>query len=225
MRGKALGFFLFLAIAVWRLTLRIRVVGDEHRRRVTARGLPLLHVLWHQRMVLGILEYPWRGVTTMASLSKDGDVIAGFLWWWGFRATRGSSSRGGSEALEDMDVVLRGTRRWAALTPDGPRGPARRCKPGIARLSDALGAPVIPVGTSSSRPRFLRSWDRYLVPLPFSRCVVAFGEPLSRADGESTEDFLARIDAAIDGMTDEADRLCGVVGAPRERAPRPERAA
>lgn len=220
MRGKVLGFLLFVAIGMWRATLRIRVVGEEHRRRLMEEGLPLLHVIWHQRMVLGILKYPWRGVTTMASLSKDGDVIAGFLWWWGFRVARGSSSRGGGEALEDMADVLRGTRRWAALTPDGPRGPARRCKPGIGKLSDALGAPVIPVGTSSTRPRFLRSWDRYLLPMPFSRGVIVYGEPLARAEGESPEAFLARVDAAVDAMTDEADRISGVTGAPREREPR-----
>jgi len=78
----------------------------------------------------------------------------------------------------------------------------------------------MPVGTSSARPRFLQSWDRYLLPMPFSRCAVVFGEALRRAEGESDEAFLSRVDSAIDAMTDEADRLCGVVGAPREREPR-----
>ena len=83
----------------------------------------------------------------------------------------------------------------------------------------------MPVGASSTRPRFLRSWDRYLVPMPFSRCAVVFGEGLRRAEGESDAVFLARVDAAIDAVTDEADRLCGVVAAPRERGPRPAEAA
>jgi lysophospholipid acyltransferase (LPLAT)-like uncharacterized protein len=89
------------------------------------------------------------------------------------------------------------------------------------RLAEALDAPIMPVGTSSRRPRFLRSWDRYLVPMPFSRCAVVFGEGLKREPGEPQETFLARVDAAIDAMTDEADRLCGVAGAPRERGPKP----
>jgi lysophospholipid acyltransferase (LPLAT)-like uncharacterized protein len=178
-------------------------------------------MIWHQRMVCGILKHPWRGVVTMASQSSDGDVIAGFLLFWGFRAVRGSSSRGGAFALAEMIEALRGTDRWAALTPDGPRGPARRSKLGIAQLAEALGAPVLPAGTSSSRPRFLRSWDRYLLPMPFSRCVVLFGPPVERAEGESAEAFLARLDAAVDAATEEADRLCGVANAPRER----ERAA
>ncbi len=219
-RGLLLGFPLFVLIALWRATLRIRLVGREHREAIERSGRPVLHAIWHQRMVAGILRFPYRGVVTMASRSRDGDVIAGFLFWWGYRAVRGSSSRGGGEALSEMVDALRGTTRWAALTPDGPRGPARRCKTGILRLAEAVDAPILPVGASSARPRFLRSWDRYLLPMPFSRCAVVFGEGLRRAEGEGDEAFLARVDAAIDAMTDEADRLCGVTGAPREREPR-----
>lgn len=220
MRGLLLGFPLFLLIVLWRATLRIRLVGRENREAIERAGRPVLHAIWHQRMVAGILRFPYTGTVTMASRSSDGDVIAGFLFWWGFRAVRGSSSRGGGEALTEMVESLRGTTRWAALTPDGPRGPARRCKLGVLRLAEELDAPIMPVGTSSTRPRFLRSWDRYLLPMPFSRCAVVFGEGLRRAEGESDEAFLARVDAAIDARTDEADRLCGVAGAPREREPR-----
>ena len=220
MRGRLLGFLLFLAIGLWRLTLRIRLVGRENREEIERAGRPVLHAIWHQRMVAGILRFPWSGTVTMASRSSDGDVIAGFLRFWGFRAVRGSSSRGGAEALLEMVDALKGTTRWAALTPDGPRGPARRSKPGLARLAELLDAPVMPVGTSSARPRFLRSWDRYLLPMPFSRCAVVFGAPIWRGPGEGEPEFLARVDAAIDAMTEEADRICGVVGAPRERAPR-----
>ena len=216
--GKVLGFLVFLFVAVWRATLRIRIVGEERQGEIMALGRPVLHASWHQRMVLGIFRFPFRGVVTMASRSKDGDVIAAFLLFWGFRAVRGSSSRGGSEALSEMIDVLKGTTRWAALTPDGPRGPARRSKPGLHRLALALDAPVLPVGTSSTRPRFLRSWDRYLLPLPFSRNVVVFGEPVKPAPGESADAFLSRVDEAIDRMTAEADRLSGVADAPRERA-------
>jgi len=220
-RALLLGFPLFLLIALWRATLRIRLVGREHRDAIERAGRPVLHAIWHQRMVVGILRFPYLGYVTMASRSRDGDVIAGFLFWWGFRVARGSSSRGGGEALAGMIDVLRAGAPGGALTPDGPRGPARRCKPGILRLAEAVDAPIMPVGASSARPRFLRSWDRYLLPMPFSRCAVVFGEGLRRTEGESDEAFLVRVDAAIDVVTDEADRLCGVVGAPREREPKP----
>jgi len=211
---------MFLAVLLWRGTLRIRLVGRENREAIEAAGRPVLHAIWHQRMVAGILRFPWSGTVTMASQSSDGDVIAGFLWWWGFLAVRGSSSRRGGEAFVEMVSALQGTTRWAALTPDGPKGPPRRCKHGLLRLAEAVDAPVMPVGTSASRPLFLRSWDRYLLPLPFSRCAVVFAPAVRREPGETDEAFLARIDGAIDAATEEADRLCGVTGAPRERAPR-----
>lgn len=158
----------------------------------------------------------------MASRSGDGAIIAGFLGFWGFRVVRGSSSKGGGQALSEMIESLKGTSRWAALTPDGPRGPARRAKSGVARLASELSAPILPVGASSNRPRFLRSWDRFLVPLPFSRCVVVFGPPVEEIPGEPEELFLHRVNRAIDVVTEEADRLCGVQDAPREREGRTE---
>jgi lysophospholipid acyltransferase (LPLAT)-like uncharacterized protein len=75
----------------------------------------------------------------------------------------------------------------------------------------------LPSSSSSSRPKFLNSWDRFLLPLPFSRCVVVFAPAVERAAAESEAAFLVRAAAAIDAVTDEADRLCGVTGAPRER--------
>jgi lysophospholipid acyltransferase (LPLAT)-like uncharacterized protein len=223
MRGRVLGFLIFLAVCLWRPTLRVRLVGIENRKAAGRRGAPVLHALWHQRMVLGILTHGFLGAVTMASRSADGDVIAGFLRFWGFRVVRGSSSRGGSQALKEMHDVLLGTSLWAALTPDGPRGPARKVKSGVSRLAADLDAAILPVGTSSSRPLFLNSWDRFLVPLPFSRCAVVFGPPIEREIEELQEQYASRVADALDAVTDEADRMCGVAGAPRERVGKLER--
>ena len=222
MKSRLLGFALFVAVLLWRATLRIREVGAARRQALSASGTPVLHALWHQRMVIGILRNGFRGVVTMASRSADGEVIAAFLRFWGFRVVRGSSSRGGGEAMRDMIRELKAGPPWAALTTDGPRGPARRSKTGVLTIADAVGGAILPVGTSSTRPRFLGSWDRYLLPLPFSRCVCVYGEPLTRMPGETDEAFSARLDRAIDAETDEADRLCGVENAPRGREEQPK---
>jgi lysophospholipid acyltransferase (LPLAT)-like uncharacterized protein len=216
-RGKLLGFPIFLVVGLWRATLRIRLVGREHWDAVKGAGRPVLFSLWHQRMLPAILFRAFSGDVTMASKSRDGEVIAGFLYFWGFKVARGSSSRAGGEGLRRMILAMRDGAPAADLTTDGPRGPARRSKRGVVLLSAALDTPVLPVGTSSTRPRFLRSWDRYLLPLPFSRCVVLVGPPVARNAMESDESFLRRIDAAIDLATDEADRICLVTGAPRGR--------
>ncbi|HQR46251.1 MAG TPA: DUF374 domain-containing protein [Thermoanaerobaculia bacterium] len=217
MRGKVLGFLIFLVVCLWRATLRIRLVGREHWDAMADSGRPVLFALWHQRMLPPIFFRAFSGDVTMASKSRDGDVIAGFLFFWGFKVARGSSSRAGGEALRRMLLEKRDGAPAADLTTDGPRGPARRSKAGVALLAAALGTPALPVGSSSTRPKFIDSWDRYMVPLPFSRCVVLVGPPVVRADGEGDESFLRRLDAAIDAATDEADRLCGVTGAPRGR--------
>jgi lysophospholipid acyltransferase (LPLAT)-like uncharacterized protein len=214
--SRILGFLAFLAVWVYRWTLRISIVGEEHRQAVRALGKKPLHAIWHQRMVGGILAHRGEGYVTMASRSADGEIVATFLGFWGFVASRGSSSKGGDlAALEFLDALK--TAPGGALTPDGPRGPARKCKGGILTLAEQGNALVLPSSSSSTRPRFLNSWDRFLFPLPFSRCSVVFGPALERAAGETVEAFLSRAAAAIDAVTSEADRLCGVVDAPTER--------
>lgn len=217
LKSRLLGFGLFLLVAVWRATQRMREAGIEHRAALDAAGTPVLHALWHQRMVVGIYVNGFRRVVTMASRSADGEVIASLLRLLGYRVVRGSTSRGGSGAMLEMIREVRNGKPWAALTTDGPRGPARRSKAGIAVLANAVGGAILPVGASSTRPKFLRSWDNFLLPLPFSRCVCVYGEPLTRTPGETDEAFLARIDHALDAVTEEADRICGVTDAPRGR--------
>ena len=216
MLQRFLGFVVFLAISLWKATLRITIVGEENRQAIRAKGKKPLHAIWHQRMVGGILAHRGEGYVTMASKSEDGEIIATFLKYWGFVAARGSSSRGGDVASAEFLEALR-TAPGGALTPDGPRGPARTCKRGILVLAEQGNGLVLPSSSSSSNPRFLNSWDRFLMPLPFSRCVVVFGPPLERGVDEAEESFLVRAAAAIDAVTDEADRMCGVVNAPRER--------
>lgn len=216
MLQRFLGVLVFLAISLWKATLRITIVGEEHRQAIRAKGKKPLHAIWHQRMVGGILAHRGEGYVTMASKSEDGEIIATFLKYWGFVAARGSSSRGGDVASAEFLEALK-TAPGGALTPDGPRGPARTCKRGILALAEQGNGLVLPSSSSSSNPRFLNSWDRFLMPLPFSRCVVVFGPPLERGVDETDEAFLARAASAIDAVTDEADRLCGVAGAPRER--------
>lgn len=216
MRSRILGFLTFLAVSLYRLTLRLAVVGEEHRSAVHALGKKPLHAIWHQRMIGGILAHRGAGYVTMASKSDDGEIIATFLALWGFKAARGSSSKGGDLAVLEFLEALQGAP-GGALTPDGPRGPARRCKRGILTLAEQGNMLILPSSSSSTHPKFLRSWDRFLVPLPFSRCVVVFSPALERKEGEGEAEFLARAERAIDAVTSEADRLCGVAGAPREK--------
>lgn len=192
-----------------RSTLRVERVHFDRYVRLKARGVPILFALWHGRMFLSIQAHRQEGIVTMASRSKDGEVIAGWLERNGYSVVRGSSTRGGSQALREMVRQVR-SGRAAALTVDGPTGPPRVVQPGIVQLARLTGAWVLPITSSSARPRFLSSWDRYLLPRPFSANVVLYGEPFPVEAANSDADAQRQIARALDEATTEADRLTGI---------------
>ena len=116
-------------------------------------------------------------LSSMASRSKDGDIIAAALWVLGIFAVRGSSSRGGKEALADIEARVRAGSS-VVITVDGPRGPAHDVKLGILVLAQRTGRPIVPCVPACDPVWRARSWDRYEVPLPFSRGRQIFGEPM-----------------------------------------------
>ncbi|MEX0879353.1 MAG: lysophospholipid acyltransferase family protein [Thermoanaerobaculia bacterium] len=175
--------------------------------------MPFAYALWHGRMVLPILAHRHQGIVTMASRSKDGEIIARWLASNGVLPARGSTRKGGGTALQEM-IELVQAGHPAALTVDGPKGPPRVVQPGILQLARRTGAWVLPVTGSSTRPWFMKSWDRCLVPKPFSRCFVAYGEPFPVLHEGDDAPILARIGAAIDAATREADAAAGVVPPP-----------
>ncbi len=192
-----------------RATIRIEALHPERERELKQRGVPLVYALWHGRMVLPILAHRHQGIVTMASRSRDGEIIARWLTRNGIIPARGSTGKGGSTALQEMiDRVREG--HPAALTVDGPKGPPRVVQPGVLRLARETGAWVLPHTGSCTRPVFLRSWDRYLVPRPFSHCVVGYGEPFPIPPDMPDAEALGKIAAAVDAITREADAAVGV---------------
>ena len=160
-------------------------------------------------MYLSIQAHRGEGIVTMASRSKDGEVIARWLERNGYVVARGSTSRGGGAALREMVRAMR-LGRHGALTVDGPRGPARVVQPGVVELARLTGAWILPISFSSRRPRFLSSWDRYLVPLPFSENVVAYGEPFEIGREVAAAEAERRIADALDQTTRDADAAMGI---------------
>jgi lysophospholipid acyltransferase (LPLAT)-like uncharacterized protein len=152
-------------------------------------------------------NYDSRGVT-MASRSNDGAFAAGIVHQLGVVATRGSTSRAGRAALEEMEETVRsGEAPFAALTVDGPRGPWREVKAGIVTLARRLQVPLIPITSSCRRAWVLRSWDHMVLPKPFTRVVVAYGEPWSpeRLAGPLPT-VLSGIAADLNALTASLDR-------------------
>lgn len=207
-------------VALHRATLKVSYLHREHYLGLKGRGAPILFALWHGRMYLSIQAHRGQGIVTMASQSKDGEWIARWLESNGYVVVRGSTTRGGSQALREMVRQVR-SGRHAALTVDGPRGPSRVVQPGVVQLARLTGAWILPITSSSARPRFLPSWDRYLLPRPFSRNVVAYGEPFPIPPEMSDDAALSRIAGALDAATAEADRSAGIASFPASEGRRP----
>ncbi len=198
-----------VSISLLRSTLRIERLHFERYLELRSRGVPILFSLWHGRMFLPIQMHRRQGIVTMASQSPDGEIIARWLERNGYRVVRGSTTRGGGEALRRMVREVR-SGRHAALTVDGPKGPPRTVQPGVLELARLTRAWILPITASSARPRFLRSWDRYLLPMPFSRSVVVWGEPFTIPDDMPDNSALSRIAGALDAATREADETARI---------------
>ncbi len=197
-----------ISTVLLRTTLRVERINSRYYADLKDRRVPILFALWHGRMFLPIDAHRNENIVTMASKSRDGNIIARWLESNGYLVTRGSTTRGGSEALRHMVRKVR-VGHNVALTVDGPQGPDRVVQAGVVLLARMTKAWILPISFSSSWPLFLKSWDRYLVPKPFSRNVVAYGAPFEVPPEMSDEAALAKIREALDAVTAEADRSAG----------------
>ncbi len=167
-----------------------------------------IFAFWHGRMLLmPLARPPGRVMHVLISGHRDGEMLSRVMRCYGVQTVTGSSSKGGAAAYRQMMRVIEGGGN-IGITPDGPRGPACIAAPGIVRLAKMTGLPMIPVAVSASRRRWLRSWDRFLVPLPFARICFVVGEPIDTG-GEDTEPLRLHLEAALNAVTDRADQLAG----------------
>jgi len=173
--------------------LKVKTVNEEVFRGHLERGGKNLAALWHQRILIVMpvaMRFSSYAPSVMISKSRDGDMIADVYSRLRFRPVRGSSSRGGKEGLQAIVGDLE-THPLAVHILDGPRGPRGVIKPGLIRIAQLSAVPVFPVYVSVSRAWVLNSWDRFLVPKPFSTVVTRFDEPIAIPARLSPEDFEA----------------------------------
>jgi lysophospholipid acyltransferase (LPLAT)-like uncharacterized protein len=157
---------------------RIKIVGQHHFEKLNKKNVPFIYVLWHGRIVLPIYVHRNEGITPMVSLHADGEMIAQTLHKLGYVTVRGSSTRGGKEAFYIMVDALKQGRR-GAMIPDGPRGPRHYLKPGTLYIAQQSGAYLLPILFSSKRKMEFKSWDRFILPMPFSKSIVIYGAPIN----------------------------------------------
>jgi lysophospholipid acyltransferase (LPLAT)-like uncharacterized protein len=187
--GSRLGSAFIQAIAK---TWRIRVVNEAAFLSERAAGRAVVMALWHGEMLPLLYYHRNRQIAVLVSEHGDGEIIARILTSFGFRLVRGSSSRGAARALVAVDREL-AAGFDVGITPDGPRGPRHSVAPGALLAAHRAGVRIVPLAASASSFWQLGSWDRFMIPKPFARVTIAYGDPLpveapsSREAGERVE--------------------------------------
>ena len=187
---KIQGSFYYL-IRAYSWTFRLRVENENPWLEYKQNGGRVLLCGWHQQFFAAIRHfktYASYRPALMISQSKDGDIIAGIAEKSGWHTVRGSSSRNGGRALKEMVGQLERTG-LAAHIVDGPRGPAGIIKAGVVSLARAAGAVVVPIYATSDRAWYFKSWDRFMLPKPFAKVTLRFGEMMDLTVGEDDNDF------------------------------------
>jgi lysophospholipid acyltransferase (LPLAT)-like uncharacterized protein len=153
-----------------------------------------IYAIWHENVLQPVYRYCGRGIYVLISRHADGQLLAELCRWMGVVVVRGSTNRGGVEAMRRL--IRHGRKGSLAITPDGPRGPRRRVQPGLIYLASQTGLPIVPTGFGYQHPWRLRSWDRFAVPRPWSRGTCVTGSP---------------IDVPVDATREDLDRYREVV--------------
>jgi len=184
----------YVLMRVWCASIRLRIVDPHGTLRAIGPGTPSIWAFWHNRLFLTAHMFrsffPRHRGAALASVSKDGEIISALIERFGVQAVRGSSSRRGAAALVAMRRFLL-SGHVVALTPDGPRGPVHRVNPGVVKLAQVTGIPIVPLHLRMESFWALRSWDGFRLPVPFSRVDVVFGAAHVVAATSTEEEFEA----------------------------------
>lgn len=185
------------------LTTRVKRLGAEHYLRFRREGQPVVFVFWHGQLLPLVHYHRREGIVVLVSEHADGEYITRIIRRHGFETARGSSTRGGIKGLKGLIRAARNGKDLA-LTPDGPRGPARRFKPGALLAAQVTGHPIIPVAAGASSAWHFDSWDHFLVPRPLSQITIEYGEPVRVArdmSDEGRQELAALLTRRLDEMS------------------------
>lgn len=201
-------------LSLWFSTCRIRIVGEAYHREYILSNRKMVGATWHRNAVFLVWFFRKVHPMIMFSRSRDGDLIASFAEKLGVIPVRGSSGKGGREALEIMnDYLTRPGNHKAATVMDGPVGPACIAKKGLIALAKETGQPLLPIMMSASPAiTFHKAWDKTILPLPFSRVVVSYREPWmveKNTDESELERLREDVEKTLNDMLKEADSMAG----------------
>lgn len=171
-----------------------------------AGGKRYIYALWHEYLLLPMSRIAQGNVHILISQHADGQFIAETARLLRFSTVRGSTTRGGVQAIRQMQRIAK--RGHLAITPDGPRGPRRKVQPGVVWLASATGLPIVPVGLAGASGVRMRSWDRFFLPWPNSAAAGVIGPAIHvppNLSREELEVYRQIVEDAITRATEQAE--------------------
>jgi hypothetical protein len=223
LRIAALAFLARWLYGLVRATIR-PVIAEEEAREVYAafeRNERVIIAFWHGQLTMMQAAYRGKaaGICIQVSQHGDGEIIARAVRPYGIRTARGSASRGAISSLRSMLVAFRDGCDLA-IAADGPRGPYHRANVGAIHLAEATGARIFPIAASPRRALVFGSWDRFFVPMPFTRVHYTRGESMAVGkdiDAATRDRLRDRLEDELNRASAEADRRAGRVWKPRRK--------
>ncbi len=198
-----------------------RIENKDIPEKLLAEGKTFITCFWHGRLMMMSYAWPYQpSFSMLISSHADGQLIAKTINRLGFDTLAGSTKSGGSEALRAMVRKLK-EGGYVGMTPDGPRGPRMRASSGAVALAKLAGVPILPLSYSARSWKLFSSWDRFILPSPFSKGVFVWGEPIEiSTDGNDATLETNRLDLenALTAVTKQADDLCCQVTPEAEEA-------
>jgi lysophospholipid acyltransferase (LPLAT)-like uncharacterized protein len=189
------------------LSMRVEQRGTEPVDAMYREGRSIILAFWHAQQLMIPFGYRGPGSHVLISQHGDGEIIARIIARFGHEAVRGSSTRGGAAALRAL-IKLGRSGKDVVVTPDGPTGPRHVAKLGTIQLAKATGLPIVPLGFSCSKKKLASSWDRFIIPYPFSRGIFIWGTPICvprEADDAQMEAARLELELALNTLSEQAE--------------------
>ena len=196
-----------LLVSILGMTLRIEWVGEENLDILRKEKKSVIYAFWHGRMLIFTFSHRKQKIHVLISQHRDGEFIARIIGNLGFVSVRGSTTRGGSKAIFEM-CERAASGFDVAITPDGPKGPGFEVHPGIIYIAQRSGMAIVPITNSAKNRWSLSSWDRFLIPRPFSKTVIMLGKPIcvsAECSSEELEERRKELEKQLLELTQKAD--------------------
>ena len=222
--SAALGWLIWAYMVFVTRTMRWTVEGDVRAKEAWAKTDGVVVAGWHSRILLLpsgwtklMRKWPGRRASSamLISLSPDAEPVARAIKHLGLEAIRGSSNhkrkrkdKGGVKAVAEAIRKLK-SGGAVCITPDGPRGPMQRAQAGPVLLAQRAGAPILPYALAASPAKRLNTWDRFIIPFPFTKGAIVFGEPIETVRGDDTDSVRRLLETRLNEVTERAEQIVG----------------